>query len=409
MGTVVRALSLACLVLSLAACGGSGGGKNAGPQLGDPPTETLIVTNHDDAGPGSLRQAIEDALPGAWIQFDPALPAGTVPLESPLVIDKVLSIGGLSGLGFRHGISGQYLHRVLVVQNSALQLNDVTLVAGDATEGGAIAAYDAEVVCWRTHFVDNTASDRGGAVRVDSSAFSAYDSFFAANGSESGGAISAFESELRIERTSFYLNESVSGGAALNMWAGTTTMVNCAVHENTSTSGFAEGGAISVYTNPSSSVALLRVFNGTISHNETAGSGGGIHVRGAAGQAAGIELHRTIVALNTAPSGPDIEYDGTASASGTYNLVGIGGGYLVDGADDNQVGNTGTPLDPMLLDPAVLAGDGRYGSLPSPAGPASGAVPAGANLSPEGVPMVVDLRFLPRATDLPTDIGALEV
>ena len=57
------------------------------------PAATITVTNGNDSGPGSLRQAIVDASSGDTINFAPSVT--TVNLTSgELVIDKNLTITG---------------------------------------------------------------------------------------------------------------------------------------------------------------------------------------------------------------------------------------------------------------------------------------------------------------------------
>ncbi|MCK7502806.1 MAG: hypothetical protein MZV70_01060 [Desulfobacterales bacterium] len=56
---------------------------------------TVIVTTTVDSGPGSLRQAIVDALSGDTIAFDPTLNGQTITLTSgELVIGEDLTING---------------------------------------------------------------------------------------------------------------------------------------------------------------------------------------------------------------------------------------------------------------------------------------------------------------------------
>src|SRR6188508_3123933 len=58
---------------------------------------TITVTNTNDSGAGSLRQAIADATPGSTINFDPnvfATPQTVTLTSGTLYIDKNLTIQG---------------------------------------------------------------------------------------------------------------------------------------------------------------------------------------------------------------------------------------------------------------------------------------------------------------------------
>src|SRR5437773_3924995 len=60
---------------------------------GNKPADVITVTNGDDSGPGSLRQALADANDGDTINFDPSV--GTVTLTTAeLAIDKSLTLSG---------------------------------------------------------------------------------------------------------------------------------------------------------------------------------------------------------------------------------------------------------------------------------------------------------------------------
>src|SRR5438094_5211040 len=55
----------------------------------------ITVTNTNDSGPGSLRQALADANDGDTIDFDPSLNGQTVTLTSgQLNVDKDVAISG---------------------------------------------------------------------------------------------------------------------------------------------------------------------------------------------------------------------------------------------------------------------------------------------------------------------------
>jgi len=91
---------------------------------------TVTVVNTDDAGAGSLRQAIADALDGATIQFAAALAGKTIVLTSgPLVIEKPLVVEGPTAGGVT--ISGGLASRVIQVGLSAdVVLRNLSIVDG---------------------------------------------------------------------------------------------------------------------------------------------------------------------------------------------------------------------------------------------------------------------------------------
>ena len=402
-------LAALCAALLLPACG-SGGGLTSGataPALGDAPTATLEVTNHNDDGPGSLRQAIADAPTGAWIVFDDALPAGDILLNSPLEIEKVLTIGGLSGAGQRHGIDGQGVFSIFRVYMAALQVNDMELHHGMGPGGGAIEAVDASVILWRSHIHHCSGTNAGGAISFGRGTFEANDCFFEQNTCTGvAGALFLVEADARIERCSFYMNQADGGGGGLYIRGGETTLVNSALHANEGT--FFPGGAIRADADMGAGDCVLSLFNTTVTENHSGDSGGGLYAHGDAGHTVQVNCERSIVALNTAPTSRDTSRAGLVTSSGSYNIIGVGTGLFFNGLGNNMVGDAVTPFDPMLLVPSPIA-DGRVVSLPLPAGPAVDAVPAGLNLNPEGAVMLIDLRFLPRFPAQPSDIGAIEL
>ena len=93
---VRRSLPLAVAAISFACS------DNPAPLAPHAPTRAklleapvVVVTNTDDAGAGSLRQAIADAPDGASIQFDAGIAGRTIVLTSgELFIDKPLTVEG---------------------------------------------------------------------------------------------------------------------------------------------------------------------------------------------------------------------------------------------------------------------------------------------------------------------------
>src|SRR5215467_1034232 len=102
----------------------------------------------------------------------------------------------------------------------------------------------------------------------------------------------------------------------------------------------------------------LTVTNGTISGNSTGNGGSGNSTLGGSGGSGGVgggiyangaapSIRASIIALNSAPVGPDI--DGTVTSQ-SHNLVGKGDGStgFTNGVNNDQVGSIASPLDPKL-------------------------------------------------------------
>jgi len=110
-----------------------------------PPGLTLagdqVVSNTNDDGPGSLRQAIRDVHDGGTISFNLGAGAATITLTSgELSIAKSLTLAGPGADGLT--ISGNDSSRVLSVLSGTVTLSGLTvahgLASGNPAEGGAI-------------------------------------------------------------------------------------------------------------------------------------------------------------------------------------------------------------------------------------------------------------------------------
>ena len=83
---VIAGLALFSLTLS---------SQPSGPNCSQPHATTITVTNTNDSGISSLRQALIAAQNGDTIQFDPALNGQTIILTSgELLINKSITING---------------------------------------------------------------------------------------------------------------------------------------------------------------------------------------------------------------------------------------------------------------------------------------------------------------------------
>ena len=155
------------------------------------------VTNDNDSGTGSLRQAILNAASGDTITFDPLLAGKTITLASQIDINKNLTIDG-SGLEPRVTISGNNSVRVMSISaNTTATIKSLVIKNGKRTGtnytefGGAITTGSNSVLSIENvAFIGNSAY-RAGAIYVGSSAnVTVFKSEFTTNSSETlGGAI----------------------------------------------------------------------------------------------------------------------------------------------------------------------------------------------------------------------------
>ncbi|MDJ0974229.1 MAG: hypothetical protein QNJ98_07205 [Planctomycetota bacterium] len=397
---------LASLAIALSACGGGGGG-------GPAPVQVIQVTNLNNAGPGSLRDAVENAPPGAWITFDPTLAVGTITLQSPIAIDQPRVIGGLSGTLQRFTISGGDATRLFdVASGAALDLRDFILREGRSVDSGAaIRALNASIALSRVQVFDCTSEmGGGGGLHMGGGVLAIHDCAFTLNSSWSGGAISARETTALIEQTSFYLNASnaVSAyGGALSLRSVNWRMVNCTFDSNTSTGGISsQGGAIYVRSSGIGGPSMLWLHACTLTRNE-ADEGGAVFVSQQDGETATLALHASILATNGGAGIDDGQLEGGADVSGSHNLIGVNFGGLFHGVNGNQVGDAFTPLDPDLEAVTTHTG-GRLMRRPANGSPAVDAIPAGIIHDPNGALLTEDQRGIERSPALPADVGAIE-
>ena len=271
---------------------------------------TFIVSNINDSGAGSLREAIANAKSGDTIVFDSSLANQKITLTSgQLEIDKNLIIDGKNSRGLT--ISGNNASRVIDLQltpsfqPTSLTVKNLTIADGKTTapdeEGagaGISAAEDSTLVVQNTKFFNNTAAGLGGGaiysaersnVTITNSKFNNNDASGAirdAGGQLSehaGGAILIWsESKLTVKGSEFTNNKGVNGGAINNLLS-SLTIQNSTFINNDSTPGansnHGYGGAI--YTdgasnNDGSSSGTINISNSRFEANKGAGQGGGL-------------------------------------------------------------------------------------------------------------------------------------
>jgi hypothetical protein len=260
---------------------------------------TIVVTNTNDNGQGSLRQALADAQNGDTI--DATGISGVITLTSgQLLVDKSVTING-AGANLL-AVDGNATSRVFETVTGAktVSISGLTIRNGQIGEGGGIEnAATVTLTIINSTFSGNTAGLGGGVF------------------------ISGI---VTIINSTFSSNMASEGGAIYNSGGGTLTITNSTFSSNAAP---VAGGA-------SFNIGTLQIANTTLSDNSSP-LGGGVFNIGT------LQIGNTI--LNAGASGANIANNGGTVTSHGYNLSSDDGGGFLTGPGD-QV-NTNPLLGPL--------------------------------------------------------------
>ncbi len=348
------------------------------------------VTNLNDSGLGSLRNALVSTPANGQIDFAPGL-SGTIVLSTgQLNIVKNVTIDG-PGTDVI-GVSGNDASTVFGISSASLNvaIKDISIVDGSAAfQGGGILNFgtlslDNVVVTSSTAVAGGGGIYNGGTLTIHNSQITGNQAGTDINPGTGGGIMNT--GLLTVTNSLVLSNITAGGGAGAGVHsANTANFINTVIAGNQSPGN---GGGMATF-------GSLTLFNCTVAGNG-ATQGGGIFVNSGNGS---LKLTNTIVAVNSADSAADVS--GAATAS-TFNLIGNGDGSsgLVNTQGGNQVGTSVTPINPLL---GALQFNGSP-TLSVAILPGSPAIDAGTN---SGAP-ATDQRGFQRMVNGITDIGAYE-
>ena len=275
---------------------------------------TITVTNNNDSGAGSLRQAIADAVAGDTITF-----AGdyTITLASRLTINKNLTI---DGTGHSITISGGGAVQVMSINNGVtVSLNNLTLKDGSALlHGGGGIFNEGTLTVNNSIFSSNSATNAGGGI-YNAGTLTVNNSTFSSNSATIGGGIYN-AGTLTVNNSAFSSNSStpLSGGGIYNDNGGTLTVTNSTFSGN---AAIDTGGGIS-------NGGTLTISNSTFSGNSSANAGGGILNNGGT-----LTVSNSTFSGNSAPIGGGIANSKTLTVNNSAfsnNSASTQGGGIIN-------------------------------------------------------------------------------
>ncbi len=315
---------------------------------------TFMVMNLNNAGAGSLRQAVLDANASAGadtVEFAPAA-RGLIVLASQINVTDELAVSGPGPAAL--SVSGDNLTRVLsITRNVVVSLSGLTVTSGRAEEGAGI--YNAGFLTVRNATFSNNyvrAAARGGAVyNAHGAVLDVADSTFSTNtalgeaapetrlGGGKGGAIFNHGAAYVVNVTFTSNRALTSGGSAVQT---STTHVS------------ARGGAIWNGDVDGPSDATMTIVGGTFTTNQALGGHGAPDVFGAGALGGAIFSREAFLSVTGATFTSNVAIGGNGGG-------GRGGGNGGGGGIANT--DSATVTDCTFVTNLASGGTGGQGAL----------------------------------------------
>jgi CSLREA domain-containing protein len=212
-------------------------------------------------------------------------------------------------------------------------------------EGGGIFQARGGATLTLVRVVDNSTSFKGGGIFVGAvGSMTLRNSTVARNSATDGGGIAVRGGTITITRSTIAGNSATNwGGGILNLnivrQGSDLAVTNSTISGNSASTG---GG---IYNSGDLAGAIATLTNSTVARNSATRAGGGISQESSS---SGLFLRNTLVAQNTAPTGPDVSNDEQGFVDARFNLIGDGSGSGISNTNGNQVGTSSSPIDPRI-------------------------------------------------------------
>jgi hypothetical protein len=416
---------------------------------------TVTVTNTNDSGPGSLRQALADAHDGDTINF---AVTGSITLTSgELVVDKNLAISGPGANQL--AIDGNHQFVLGTVVGKTITISRLTIIGGifneraTLTVSNCVVRENSDAGLYNTSDRDTALLTIANSIVSDNSGPGVVNTTFRGesnivivnctiSGNSTGGISSGLGPDgggsISVSNSTIIGNSADFGGGIACDQLGSLSIVNSTITGNSA--GTSGGG---LWTAPGSLILFGgSIVNSTISGNSAGTSGGGISNSGAlritnstvSGNSAGsngggisndgpMQITNSTVSNNSADPAGGIynTVDGRLQISNTIlnagasgaNIVNNGGTITSDGynlSSDDGGGYLNGPGDQIDTDPLLGPLQNNHGLTLTHA-PLSGSPAIDAGDPSFTPPPNFDQRGFPfvRVVNGRIDIGSLEV
>jgi hypothetical protein len=298
------------------------------------------VTTLDDAGPGSLRDAVASTPSGGTVDFQADLTGTIVLTTGELAITRDLTIAGPGADVIT--ISGNHASRVFNIGAAfTVDISGLTIGSGYTLDTGGGITNAGTLTLTNVSLSGNTAAfsqgggDGGGIftsgpLTVTNCTLSSNSAWGLGGGMYDAGATPVTVSGSTISRNQTSLGVGGGGGGLYNA-GGTLVVDGCTLSGNTTDAGGAimnNGGTLMVHRSTLSGNSGMQVGGGifsvlgmatvsdsTVSGNQAGDNGGG----GIYNLLGTLQVQNTIIAGNTSPFAPDLYGDLVDQG---YNLIG---------------------------------------------------------------------------------------